>query len=175
MMRAYERCMPTVSSSSRREQWNSLAHPVVHLSNALPKQIASVAIFHLPVHRFSSNSPFRSTMRSPTRSVCHISPQLSPREGTARYEDYQRKSELSSVDLSMDDTVKVEADDKLQMEDEGDDEEVATTSARVRHRRECAEVAKKKLRLDLRPNELKNALEQNSVEVTIVYDCLLFF
>uniref|UniRef100_A0A914R8P5 Uncharacterized protein n=1 Tax=Parascaris equorum TaxID=6256 RepID=A0A914R8P5_PAREQ len=55
------------------------------------------------------------------------------------------------------------------MEDEGDDEEVATTSTRVRHRRECAEVAKKKLRLDLRPTELKNILEQNSGEVQTYY------
>uniref|UniRef100_A0A915BY59 Amine oxidase n=1 Tax=Parascaris univalens TaxID=6257 RepID=A0A915BY59_PARUN len=96
--------------------------------------------------------------------VCHVSPQLSPREGATRYDDYQGKLEVDSVVLSMDDTVKVEADDKLQMEDEGDDEEVATTSTRVRHRRECAEVAKKKLRLDLRPTELKNILEQNSGE-----------
>lgn len=51
------------------------------------------------------------------------------------------------------------------MEDEGDDDEMATTSTRIRHRRECAEVAKKKLRLDLRPTELKNVLEQNSGEV----------
>lgn len=72
------------------------------------------------LHFFSSLNDRRIQIRQQKttndlyyRSVCHVSPQLSPREGATRYDDYQGKLEVGSVVLSMDDTVKVEADDKV--------------------------------------------------------------